>query len=176
MGSIDVTKPLSTVLSSAVNKSHQHQEKNSWGCRESNPELVGERQICYLCAKHPPRRQYCFFFNPTKYWFFFTVSFPGVAEKKFFLAQGKDERHLNLKRPGRRKKNCLHRVNGESGEFFSSDFIDSSFLNRWRCSCHFCPVGMIRRNFCSALEPFWIQASNIILLFFCLKDTLAWSA
>ena len=29
-GSIDIIKPLSTVLSSAVNKSQLHQEKNSW--------------------------------------------------------------------------------------------------------------------------------------------------
>ena len=39
MGSIDMIKPLSTVLRSAVNKSQQHQEKNSWERRVSNPGL-----------------------------------------------------------------------------------------------------------------------------------------
>ena len=37
MGSIDIIKPLSTVLSSTVNKCQLHQEKNLWECRESNP-------------------------------------------------------------------------------------------------------------------------------------------
>ena len=40
MGLIDMIKPLSTVLSSAINKSQQHQEKNSWERRESNPVLT----------------------------------------------------------------------------------------------------------------------------------------
>ena len=31
MGPIDIIKPLSTVLGSAVKKSQEHQEKNSWG-------------------------------------------------------------------------------------------------------------------------------------------------
>ena len=35
MGSIHIIKTLSTVLSNAINKSQQHQEKNSWECRES---------------------------------------------------------------------------------------------------------------------------------------------
>ena len=47
-------KPLSTILSSAVDKSQQHQEKNSWQCRESNPGLLGEKQVCYLCTLKPP--------------------------------------------------------------------------------------------------------------------------
>ena len=50
MGSIDIIKPLSTVLSSAVNKSREHQEKNSWERWESNPGLMGEKQVWYLCA------------------------------------------------------------------------------------------------------------------------------
>ena len=39
MGSIDIIKllPLSTVPSSVVTKFQQHQEKDSWECRESNP-------------------------------------------------------------------------------------------------------------------------------------------
>ena len=44
---------LSTVLSSAVNKSQLHQEKNAWDCWESNPGLLGEKQGCYLCAMQP---------------------------------------------------------------------------------------------------------------------------
>ena len=43
-------KPLSTVLSSAVNKAQQHQEKNYRERRESNPGLLGEKQVCYICA------------------------------------------------------------------------------------------------------------------------------
>ena len=42
--------PLSTVLSSAINKSQQHEEKNYWERRESNLMLLGEKQVCYLCA------------------------------------------------------------------------------------------------------------------------------
>ena len=47
-------KPLSTVLSSAVNKSKQHQDKNSWEHRESNPGPLGEYQKCNFCARQPP--------------------------------------------------------------------------------------------------------------------------
>ena len=50
---IDIIKPLSTVLSSSINKSQQHQEKNCWECRELNPGLLGEKQVCYLRAMHP---------------------------------------------------------------------------------------------------------------------------
>ena len=57
MGLIDVIKLLSTVLSSANNKSQQHQDKNSWECRESNPGLLGEKQVCYLCDMKPPSAQ-----------------------------------------------------------------------------------------------------------------------
>ena len=41
MGSIDIIKALSTVLSSAVSKSQQHQEKKSRERRESNPGAAG---------------------------------------------------------------------------------------------------------------------------------------
>ena len=54
MGLIDIIKPLSTVQSSAINKSQQHQEKNSWECQELNPGLLGEKQICYIRAMQPP--------------------------------------------------------------------------------------------------------------------------
>ena len=54
MGSMDIIKPLSTVLRNAVNKSQQYREKNSWECRESNSGLLGEKQVCYLCAKKFP--------------------------------------------------------------------------------------------------------------------------
>ena len=50
MVSIDIIKHLSTALSSAVNKPQQHQEINSWECRESSPGLVVEKQECYLRA------------------------------------------------------------------------------------------------------------------------------
>ena len=53
MGSIDIIKPLPTVLSSGVNKSQQHQEKKSWERRESNLGPLGEKQECYLRALQP---------------------------------------------------------------------------------------------------------------------------
>ena len=37
-------------LSSAVNKPQQYQEKILWECQESNLGLLGEKQVCYLCA------------------------------------------------------------------------------------------------------------------------------
>ena len=66
MGLIDVFKPLSTVLSSAFNKSQQHEEKNSWELRESNPELLGEKQVCHLCALQPPN--YLYLSNSCRIW------------------------------------------------------------------------------------------------------------
>ena len=54
LASIDIVKPLSSILSGAVNKSQPDQEKNSWECRESNLWLLGEKQVCYLCAMPPP--------------------------------------------------------------------------------------------------------------------------
>ena len=65
MGSIDIIKPLSTVLSKAVNKSLQHwinffqidSQKKFLECGESNLGLLGEKRECYLCATlhpHPP--------------------------------------------------------------------------------------------------------------------------
>ena len=46
---MDIIKPLSTVLSSAINKSQQHQVKNSWELQELNLGLQG-----VLCAPPPP--------------------------------------------------------------------------------------------------------------------------
>ena len=51
---IIIIKPLSTFLSRAVNKSQQHQEKNSLECQELKPGLLGEKQVCYLCTMQPP--------------------------------------------------------------------------------------------------------------------------
>ena len=45
MGLIDIIKPLSTLLSCAVNKSQQHQEKNSEGRWEPNPGQPSEKQV-----------------------------------------------------------------------------------------------------------------------------------
>ena len=53
MGLIDIIKHLSTVLSSDINKSQQHQNIKSWECRESNPGLLDEKQACYLCSSPP---------------------------------------------------------------------------------------------------------------------------
>ena len=50
MSLIYIIEPLATVLSSAVNKSQQHREKNSWECQG----LLGEKQVCCLCSKQPP--------------------------------------------------------------------------------------------------------------------------
>ena len=52
---------LSTVLSSAVDKSQQRLEKNSWEeHRESNLGLLGKKQVCYLCAMQPPLTRFDF--------------------------------------------------------------------------------------------------------------------
>ena len=60
MGSIDMINPLSTFLSSAVNKSQQHQDKNSLernileNAEESNPGPLGGKQDCYpMCYAAP---------------------------------------------------------------------------------------------------------------------------
>ena len=50
----DLIKPMSTVLSSVINKCQQHQEKICWERWEPNPGLLGEKQVCYLCAIQPP--------------------------------------------------------------------------------------------------------------------------
>ena len=55
MGSIDIIKCLSTVLSTAINKSQQHWKKNYWERGDSNPRLLGEKIERHLCAMHPPR-------------------------------------------------------------------------------------------------------------------------
>ena len=56
--------PVPTVLSSTVDKSQQHQERNSgnkfWECRELNPGQLGEKRERYLCAI-PPFQAYVMF-------------------------------------------------------------------------------------------------------------------
>ena len=54
MGLINIIKPLSTALSSAIDKSKQHEKKNSWERQQSNLGPLGEKQECYLCAMQPP--------------------------------------------------------------------------------------------------------------------------
>ena len=50
MGLINIIKPLSTVLSNAINKYRQDQDKNYWERQELNPGFVlGEKQVCYHC-------------------------------------------------------------------------------------------------------------------------------
>ena len=50
---IEGIKPLSTVLIRAVNKSQQHQEKNSWERQESNLELPDGKRNYHLFAMLP---------------------------------------------------------------------------------------------------------------------------
>ena len=50
MGSIDIIKPLSIGLSSAINKYQHHQEKNSLERRKWNLGPLGEKREWYLCA------------------------------------------------------------------------------------------------------------------------------
>ena len=55
MVSFDIVKPLFTVQSSnTINKFHQHQEKNSWECRESNLGMLGAKQERYPLHHAPP--------------------------------------------------------------------------------------------------------------------------
>ena len=56
MSSIDILKPLWTVVSSVINKCQQHQEKNSWDCQESHLGPLGEKRECLLCALQPSFR------------------------------------------------------------------------------------------------------------------------
>ena len=54
MGLIDIIKPFSTLLSNALNKLQQHQEKKSWECQESNLGPLGAQQERYpLCFEAP---------------------------------------------------------------------------------------------------------------------------
>ena len=54
MGQFDIINPLLTVLSSAINTSQQHQEKNYWERQELNPGLLGEKQLYQICGMQPP--------------------------------------------------------------------------------------------------------------------------
>ena len=54
MGLIDMMKPLSTVLSSVVNKSRQHQEKIYREHQESNPGPLDAKQEAIHCDIDPP--------------------------------------------------------------------------------------------------------------------------
>ena len=50
MGSNNIIKPMSTIPGSAINKSLQRQEKNSWECHESNSGPLGAKQESYPFA------------------------------------------------------------------------------------------------------------------------------
>ena len=50
MGSMDIINPLSTDLSSVIDKSNQHQVNKF---RESNPGQLGEKRERYHCAMFP---------------------------------------------------------------------------------------------------------------------------
>ena len=85
MGSIDIVKPLSTVLSSAGYKSQQHQEKNYWECRESNLGPLGAKQECYHCARQSPLREIDLF------WFKFWLCQSKPRNNPFFASRHKCE-------------------------------------------------------------------------------------
>ena len=67
MGSIDIIEPLSIVLSSAINKSQEHEKINYWECWELNPGLQSQKQVCYLCAMQPLSRSNFAFWQTTRY-------------------------------------------------------------------------------------------------------------
>ena len=58
MGSINIFKPLSTFLSPALlitlSDIENFHLKFFGECWESNLGLLGEKQVCYLCAMQPP--------------------------------------------------------------------------------------------------------------------------
>ena len=58
MGSIDFFKPLFTILEPAplINLSNidNFSSEYVWECWETNPGLLGEKQVCYLCAMQTP--------------------------------------------------------------------------------------------------------------------------
>ena len=76
MGSIDIIKPMSTVLSSAVNKSQQHQDKNSLERRELNLGPLGEKQECHPFVLSPRLGNLLFAIMPEELW-------SGVFEQLF---------------------------------------------------------------------------------------------
>ena len=57
MGSINIFKPLSTSFEPAQLINHSNINNFSseifWECKDSNPGLLGEKQVCYLCAMEP---------------------------------------------------------------------------------------------------------------------------
>ena len=70
MGSIDIIKFLSTVLSTTVNQSQQHHQKNYWESRESKPTPLGAKQerypSCYAvpCADCTLQQPYSLHYMP----------------------------------------------------------------------------------------------------------------
>ena len=55
MGLINIIKPLSTVLRSAINKSQQHQEKNSWNVQNWTRGCCVGSKKCQACTMQLPR-------------------------------------------------------------------------------------------------------------------------
>ena len=52
-----------------------------WECWESNPPMLGEKQVCYLCAMQPPLH----FFSPNAGWTFLpSASFKEETSRCFF--------------------------------------------------------------------------------------------
>ena len=98
MGLIDMIKPLSTVLRSAINKFQQHQEKNSWECRESNPGPLGGKRVCYLLCSAAPHIDTFFWLKLNKLpqkpesFFAFTIQ---CNDDSSFLIRAKKSDHEN---------------------------------------------------------------------------------
>ena len=59
MGSIDIIKHLSTILSRVVSKSQQHQDKNSWESRESNLGQLVENATSVLYSSFQSTKILC---------------------------------------------------------------------------------------------------------------------
>ena len=64
---LDIIKPLSIVLRSAINKYQQHKNRNSLERRELNPELLVEKQVLCYAAPPPPHTTIFFVLKKTYY-------------------------------------------------------------------------------------------------------------
>ena len=90
MGLIDIIKPLSTVLNSAVNKSRNIKKNNSWKYRESNLGAAGsEESMLPLSDAAPPPREKTYFCQWLKWLLYHPVDPFRSLMNKCFKRKGK---------------------------------------------------------------------------------------
>ena len=110
MVSIDIIKPLSNVLRSAVKKSQHYQEKNTWERQELNLRLLGEEQVCYLHAIPPSP-------SNIKYLFKIHLDPPMLSFAGHSNLQSHDQRFSNLEAKSLVRKKGLLRKKQQQEKF-----------------------------------------------------------